>query len=147
MRFGGFGMMAAIVAALAPAGASRGQTAIDPGKVRFDFETGDLQGWRVVEGKFDFLVCDKKMFRNRPREKYNKQGRWFLTSLELKGDRSGDSMTGVVESPVFVPTGPEMTLLVGGGRHKNTYIALCTLDGKEVLQARGRNTETMFPKW
>ena len=39
------------------------------GVVRFDFETGELEGWRVVEGKFDFLVCDKKTFRNRPAEK------------------------------------------------------------------------------
>ena len=145
MKLGGFGIMVAIATALASGSASPGETPARAGTVRFDFETGDLQGWRVVEGKFDFLVCDKKMFRNRPREKYNKQGRWFLTSLELKGDRSGDHMTGVVESPVFVPTGPEMTCIVGGGRHKDTYIALCTLDGKEVVQARGRNTETMFP--
>jgi len=112
--------------------------------VRFDFETGDLQGWRVVEGKFDFLVCDKKTFRNRPQEQYNKQGTYFLTSLELTNGSGNDGMTGVVESPVFVLDGPEMSFLVGGGQHPETYVALCTPDGKEAAQARGRQTETMF---
>ena len=27
--------------------------------VRFDFETGDLQGWQVVEGQFDYVVSDR----------------------------------------------------------------------------------------
>ena len=127
---------------------SWGQSLAAPGakecEVHFDFETGKLRGWRVVEGKFDFLVCNKKMFRNRPREKYNKQGQYFLSTIELTNGRGDDRMTGVVESPVFVLMGPEMNFLVGGGNRKDTYLALCTLDGKEVIQARGRNTETLF---
>ena len=44
------------------------------GFVRFDFETGDLQGWQVVEGRFDRLVSDRATFHNRYSEdnKYNK---------------------------------------------------------------------------
>ncbi len=34
-----------------------------------------------------------------------------------------------------------IALLVGGGSHDNTYVALCTDDGTEVLHARGKNTE------
>jgi len=52
-------------------------------------------------------------------------------------------MTGVLESPVFVLDGPEMSLRVGGGRHRSTYVALCTLDGKERLYARGKNSVVM----
>ena len=138
VRFG-FVLFAAALIAPGPAQAEQGASA-----VRFDFETGDLQGWRVVEGKFDFVVCDKKTFRNHPTEKYNKQGTYFLTTLELANGSGSDRMTGVVESPVFVLAGPELTLLVGGGKHAGTYVALCTLDGKEVAQVRGRQTETMF---
>jgi len=112
--------------------------------VKFDFESGKLDGWRVVEGKFAFFVCNKKMFRNRPTVKYNKQGEYFLTTLELANGKGDDGMTGVAESPVFVLTGAKMTFLVGGGKHKETYVALCTADGKEVQQARGRNLETML---
>jgi len=111
--------------------------------LRFDFESGDLQGWQVVEGAFDFLVCDKKTFRNEPTVPYNKQGTFFLTTLERRDGTGSDPMTGVVESPVWVLAGPEMSLLVGGGSHPDTYVALCTLDGQEVLQARGANTEVM----
>ena len=35
------------------------------GFVRFDFETGDLQGWEVVEGAFDYFVSDRPEFHNR----------------------------------------------------------------------------------
>jgi hypothetical protein len=111
--------------------------------IRFDFETGDLQGWRVVEGAFDFLVCNKERFRNQPEVPYNKQGTYFLTTLERRDGTGSDPMTGVVESPVFTLTGPEMTLWVGGGARPDTYVALCTLDGQEVRQARGADTEWM----
>ena len=117
--------------------------------VRFDFETGDLQSWMVVEGKFDRLVSDREVFHNtypeRPDRKYNKQGRYYLSTVEQQpGMPSSDRMTGVVESPVFVPAGPDMAMLVGSGTQAKAYVALCTLDGKEVLVARGKaETEIM----
>ena len=33
-------------------------------------------------------------------------------------------MTGVIESPVFELTGARIAFLVGGGAHRNTYVAL-----------------------
>jgi len=113
--------------------------------VRFDFESGDLQGWQVAEGAFGSLVSDKEYFRNRPAVKYNKKGAWFLSTLELRNGSGSDKMTGVVESPVFVITGPKMSMIVGGGNHANTYVALCTLDGKERFRATGKRDETMAP--
>ena len=50
-------------------------------KVTFDFESGDLQGWRVVEGKFDHLVSDRKAFHNGGKP-YNKQGTYYLSTVE-----------------------------------------------------------------
>ncbi|MFO7974405.1 MAG: hypothetical protein R6V12_07215 [Candidatus Hydrogenedentota bacterium] len=110
--------------------------------LRFDFETGDLQGWRIIEGAFDLLVCDRAEFHN-TQQPYNKQGKYFLSTLEQSDYRPNDGFTGVIESPVFKLQAPEMTLLVGGGKHPDTYIALCTLDGHEHCHARGENTETM----
>jgi len=111
--------------------------------LRFDFETGDLQGWVVVEGKFDRLVCDRAKFHNQSAVDYNKQGKCFLSTLETAKYRPNDSLTGVVESPVFVLEGGTATFLVGGGAHRETYVALCTGDGKEVLRASGKNAEVM----
>ncbi len=107
----------------------------------FDFETADLQGWRVVEGEFALIVCDKKMYRNHPNLPYSKQGAYYLTTLEQPNGRGNAKLAGVVESPVFVLGGPKVSLMVGGGSHFNTYVALCTLDGKEVFKAHGRDTE------
>ncbi len=112
------------------------------GTVRFDFETGDLQGWRVLEGGFGLLVCDRAEFHNAA-QPYTKQGRWFLSTLEQEGYRPNDSHTGMLESPVFELRAPEMTFLAGGGAHPDTYVALCTLDGREQFRAGGDNSEVM----
>jgi len=113
------------------------------GTVRFDFETGKLQGWAVAEGKFDRVVADWAFFHNRPKLKYNKQGRYYLNTLELRNKGRTDAMTGVLESPVFLLQGTEVTFLVGGGSHRDTYVALCDERGKELMTARGKNTEMM----
>jgi hypothetical protein len=113
------------------------------GEVRFDFETGDLQGWKVVEGKFDRLISDVAFFHNQPDVQYNKQGIYYLNTLELSNGGRTDAMTGVLESPVFTLSGGIVSFLVGGGAHPDTYVSLCTEDGKEVLAARGKNSEVM----
>ncbi|MCX6929878.1 MAG: hypothetical protein NT154_42700, partial [Verrucomicrobia bacterium] len=116
-------------------------------EVRFDFETGDLQQWRVVEGEFENPVSSREVFHNVyaeiPQNRYNKQGRFYLSTVERKVDASNDAMTGVLESPVFVLAEPEMSFLVGGGQAETVYVALCTLAGREILKARGRQTEIM----
>ena len=117
--------------------------------VRFDFESGDLQGWQVVEGQFDRVVSDRPTFHNRypdqPGNQYNKQGRYYLSTVEQQpGQPSNDRMTGVIESPVFVLADREISMLVGSGTQPVSYVALCTLDGQEVLVARGKDqTEVM----
>ncbi|MBN2474935.1 MAG: PD40 domain-containing protein [Pirellulales bacterium] len=132
-----------LLASDAPAAETVSAEAERPSRVVFDFETGDVQGWRVVEGEFGKLVGSQEFFYNRPSVRYNKQGEYYLTTLERTGPRT-DEMTGVMESPVFVLDGPAVSFLVGGGNHRDTYVALCTKDGKEVFQARGQNTETLF---
>ena len=116
------------------------------GNLRWDFETGDLQGWRVVEGSFEALVNDRERFHHlNGGAKFNKQGKYFLTTLERKsGGKGKDAQTGVVQSPAFELTGAKMSFLVGGGRHKETYVALCdAATGKVLRAARGLNSEAM----
>ncbi len=107
--------------------------------VRFDFETGDLQGWRVVEGAFGKLVTD-------PRDVRDSEGKFLLTTLQREVEAGKtDGFTGAIESPVFTLAGPEITFRVGGGSHPDTYVAICTLDGKEQAQARGISSVVMQP--
>ncbi|MGM0486761.1 MAG: hypothetical protein ACQESR_08365 [Planctomycetota bacterium] len=117
--------------------------AADSKPLRFDFETGDLQGWQLVEGDLDKLICNRKFEFHRKVE-YTKQGEYYLSTLERRGsDRPDDTPTGIVESPVFVIKGRKATMRVGGGSHDTTYVALCTIDGEEQLRATGRNSQTM----
>ena len=114
------------------------------GKLRFDFENGDLQGWKVVEGKFEAAINDRPRFHNID-AKYNKQGKYYMTTLErAAGGRGNDLQTGVVESPVFRLEGGKMSFLVGGGSDPTTYVALCeAASGKELRKASGNQSEVM----
>ena len=116
------------------------------GSLSFDFEEG-MDDWRVVEGGFEALRNDRATFHHAfGGAKYNKRGKFYLTTLERKaGGRGNDPQTGVVESPVFKVTGKRASFLVGGGKHPNTYVALMNAaDGEELLKANGRNMERMF---
>ena len=112
-------------------------------EVRFDFESGDLDGWKVLEGGFASLISEREVFHNALAERYNKQGRYFLSTLEKPDGSADDTQVGVVQSPTFTLTGPKMSFLIGGGNHPDTYVALCTEDGKEALRASGDNAEKM----
>ena len=107
----------------------------------FDFETG-LDGWRVAEGAFGALRCSRAEYHHHGGP-YRKQGEWFLSTLESPQGHPDDAYTGVVESPVFRLSGPELRFMVGGGNHPNTYVALCTMDGREVRRAAGKRSQEM----
>jgi len=115
-----------------------------PRSASFDFESGQLEPWKVIEGKFGHVIGDRAEFFRNGRE-YNKQGKYYLTTLEPSADaeRGMDSQTGVIVSPLFVPERGTMTFRVGGGAGQSTYAALCTSDGKEVEFARGVNDQVM----
>ena len=110
----------------------------------FDFESGELEPWKIVEGKFGHIIGSRtEFFRNgRP---YNNQGKYYLTTLEPSADaeRGMDAQTGVIVSPLFIPKAGRMTFRVGGGGGQATYVALCTADGHEVLYARGIADQVM----
>jgi arylsulfatase A-like enzyme len=122
------------------------KTAVVPStrNATFDFESGKLEPWRIVEGEFGHPIGSRsEFFRNK--QEYNKQAKYYLTTLERSADaeRGMDSQTGVIVSPLFVPEGGTMTFRIGGGRGESTYVALCTADGNEVQFARGVNDQVM----
>ncbi len=123
-----------------------------PADVKFDFETGDLQGWQVTSGKFGSLISDRSMSRNTPNVPYPKTGKYYLSTTELSGGGFDDTMTGEIESPVIRMTGSRISLKVGGGAHRDTRVVLLALpirstgaamDGEEIVSARGENSEQM----
>ena len=109
-----------------------------------DFESGNLAPWRVIEGKFGHPIASRDRFINKDSD-YNKQGRYFLSTLEISADaeRGSDDQTGVIVSPQFIPKPGSMTFRVGGGKGQDTYVALCLADGTELKKARGIGAEVM----
>ena len=114
------------------------------GNLRCDFESGDLQGWTVVAGRFDLLVSRHVSLPRWTDRPFAKQGKYHLSTVECSDTHRGDdTMTGVLRSPAFLLQGPKMSFLVGGGNGPATYVALCTADGKELLRAGGTNGPQM----
>jgi arylsulfatase A len=112
--------------------------------VSLDFESGKLEPWKVIKGKFGHPVGNRTQFFHGKIE-YNKQGEHYLTTLEPgpEAKKGSDPQTGIIISPLFIPKGGKMTFRVGGGNGPSTYVALCTEDGKEVETARGINHQVM----
>jgi len=112
--------------------------------VSLDFETGKLEPWKIIKGKFGHPVGNRTQFFHGKID-YNKQGEHYLTTLESGPDakKGSDPQTGIIISPLFIPKGGKMTFRVGGGNGPATYVALCTEDGKEVETARGINHQVM----
>lgn len=110
----------------------------------WDFESGKLEPWRIIEGKFGHPIGNRDRFINNKSD-YNKQGKHYLTTLEssLEAERGSDQQTGVIVSPEFIAERGPMTFRVGGGRGPQTYVALCLVDGGELKTARGVNSEVM----
>ena len=117
--------------------------AAPPSPVRFDFESGDMQGWRVVSGRFGPLPSWSD--NDRWGGNFGKQGKYFIGTCELGDGPFDDAMTGEIRSPSFVIHYRRMSLLVGGGNHARTcYVALCRWrDDVELLRETGLNAERM----
>ncbi|MEY2191882.1 GH32 C-terminal domain-containing protein [Neobacillus sp. BF23-41] len=113
-----------------------------------DFQSGDLTGWTVVEGK---------AFSNEHVSKANDWGwggpfnqasdridpeRYHLWGFN--GEKGGDSLTGVLKSENFVLGGNgKIDFLIGGGANiDRLYLALVRAsDGKELMKETGGNWE------
>ena len=111
--------------------------------VTFDFESGDLSGWQIVEGSFGRIVTDVANYHNGGGAFASREGRYHLSTLEDPDNTPNVGYVGVIESPTIELSGPQITYLVGGGNHADTYLALCTLDGKVVRKAGGQADEIL----
>jgi hypothetical protein len=109
------------------------------GKLRFDFETGDAQGWQVVQGNLPRPVSDRPCLPRWPHMPFNCQGKFHLSTLETD-DGVSDALVGVIQSPVILLRGEKMSFLLGGGNHEDVYAALCDASGRELMRAGGTNS-------
>jgi len=131
----------AVLAELAPTATAEDVTPPSSGsRVVFDFEADDLQGWQVLEGRLVKFLSDRRTEHHTGRT-FNNHGAYFLTTLD--DVKPNGRQVGVAESPAFRLDDPDMSFWIAGGRHANTYVALCLVDGREVLKAHGSNAQPM----
>jgi len=120
-------------------------SALALGAATFDFETGDLQGWKVVDGSFEVVVSnrDKQHHNHVP---YVKGGKWFVSTLETKRGEPDDTQVGVIESPTIKLTGPKITFKIGGGRNQCFFALIDRATGKELAREVGNNDQPLVTK-
>ncbi|MGL6193316.1 MAG: TolB family protein, partial [Thermoguttaceae bacterium] len=134
-------------------------TAFSADQLVFDFESGSLEkegdglGWQIVSGTNTKPIGSRDTEFHNNSAKYQKQGKYYLTTLESAADANPtDDTICVIESPVFTITGKEAKFLVGGGKRPKTYVALCVFNNgidkapTEVLKGVGAESQGLDEK-
>ena len=135
--------------------ASGSATQSDIGDLLFensDFEAGALTNWTATGDAFDFQPTkgDNPTARRR-RQPSRHQGEYWIGTYEKyngkpgvsPGQTQGDRPTGTLTSVSFVVSREQIAFLIGGGKHPNKEYAALVVDGREVIKATGKSTETM----
>ena len=114
------------------------------GQLRFTFESGTLDGWKIVDGKLGKPVSDSVSLPRCPQKPFNQEGKFHLSTVNT-GDGFSDKQTALLESPRFVLTGNKAAFLVSGGFDEEAlFVALCdATSGKVLLQAGGSSGPQM----
>ncbi len=121
------------------------------GNLRYSFESGELDGWKVTEGKLGEPVTTVPSLTNRKDLPFARHGSYHLSTLVPGDDKPlSDTQTGVVQSPAFKLTGDKVAFLVSGGHHeKDLFVALVDVDSGDVLMKSGgsRDPRMRRIKW
>jgi hypothetical protein len=107
------------------------------GELRFTFESGTLDGWKVVEGSLGKPVSEATSLPKWKQEPFNREGRFHLSTVNT-GSGFADKQTAVLESPRFVLTGDKAAFLVSGGFDKQAlHVGLRDAKTGEILVQAG----------
>ena len=114
------------------------------GNLRFDFETGDMQGWRVAEGAFAKPISSAASLPRWKKDPFGRQGKFHLSTIATKdGVGASDQQIGVIESPRFRLAGDKIAFLIGGGFREDVHLSICDVNGKEIARTGGANGPRM----
>jgi arylsulfatase A-like enzyme len=107
------------------------------GQLRFTFESGELDGWSIVEGAAGRPVSN---FVSLPRwsdKPFNREGRFHLSTVDT-ADGFSDKQQVVLQSPEFVIHGDQASFLAAGGFVPDSlFVGLYDAETKEALLSAG----------
>ena len=124
---------------------------ISSGKITWDFETGDLNGWKTTGNAFNTQPTygDNPTARRRGQPS-NHQGDFWIggyenrhTAYDPPGRTQGDGPQGTLTSDSFIISSSLINFLIGGGCDMVTERVELVIEGRIVQQATGKCNETM----
>ena len=119
--------------------------------VTWDFESGDLRGWRLTGTAFNTQPTfgDNPTARNRGQPSRH-QGRYSIGGYENRrrpsdpaGRIQGDKPRGTMSSAPFTIRSRSISFLIGGGCDISRVRAELIVEGRVVAKSAGKCTETM----
>lgn len=119
--------------------------------INWDFESGNLRGWKSTGNAFNTQPTygDNPTARHRGQPSHHQGNYWIggfenrSTQLDPPGRVQGDGPQGTLTSEPFTITRSTISFLIGGGCNIRTERVELIIDGQVVLQATGKCTETM----
>jgi arylsulfatase A len=107
------------------------------GHLRFTFESGNLDGWSIVEGKSGRPVSNHASLPRHKSRPFNHEGEFHLSTVATAVGFT-DKQTVVFQSPKFVIQGGRASFLASGGYDADTlYVGLVDAKTKELLFTAG----------
>ncbi|MCA9241007.1 MAG: hypothetical protein KDA37_12440, partial [Planctomycetales bacterium] len=114
------------------------------------FESGTLKNWRATGDAFTAQPTKGDNPAARGRESSLHDGNYWIGGFEAHterqgapGDVRGDQFTGELTSREFTIAKRYISFLIGGGAQPGKLGVKLKCDGKEVLLATGRDSESM----
>ena len=108
-----------------------------------DFEDGTYGKWLstgTAFGKGPVTMQTKAPYQKDVRP----QGKFFVNSHNVRKQGEGDDDLGTLTSPRFQIQRDYVTFLIGGGSYRKETCVNLMVDGKTVLSATGRSSNTML---
>jgi hypothetical protein len=112
-----------------------------------DFEDGSLAGWEQTGEAFQGGPVRLEEIADYQGDT-GATGKFTINSHNRRGKTEvehNDRWTGTLTSPPFELSRDSITMLVGGGAHKDKTCVDLWVDGKRVLTATGRSSNKMSP--
>ncbi len=121
------------------------------GGINWNFELGNLVGWKTAGNAFNTQPTygDNPTARHRGQPSHHEGNYWIggyenrPAEFDPPGRVQGDGPQGNLTSEPFTITGSIISFLIGGGCDIGTERVELLIDGQVVLQATGKCTETM----